>query len=139
MTAVAAAFAPPSPLMLETGPPPVKYVRSASRRMMAVPARASMLNPCEGSVASGPVCPKPEIEQTTSSGRRSRSSAKSMPISWNRPGWETSTMTSACSARRRNVSRSSARRRSRPMLRLPRLSTRWWKDWSPSIGGMRRR
>ena len=68
---------------------------------------------------SGPLWPKPEIEQYTSSGRIARSVALSRPYFAITPGEKFSTTTSARRTRSRISSREPGLARSIAMLRLP--------------------
>jgi hypothetical protein len=72
--------------------------------------------------ASGPVWPKPEIEQYTRSGRSGASDAWSSPYFAITPGAKFSTSTSACFTRSSTTSRAAGCVRSIAMPRLPTLS-----------------
>ena len=94
---------------------------SGSPKPTCRPARAWTIGSQPAASRSGPVLPKPVMEQVTSRGLSARRSARSTPSRESTPGRKFSTTTSAERASARARRRSSGTRRSRTTERLPRF------------------
>ena len=115
MAANSAAVISPMLAPGRTGPPPGSPV------MLSMPPMPCTMMSSAGRCAYGPLCPKPEMEQTTSRGFRARSVASPRPSRSIVPGLKFSMSTSERSASRSRSSRPSGLPMSIAMLRLPRL------------------